>query len=30
LVMVTGYNLQDPNREDSLFLMLGAGFEYNL
>jgi len=30
LVMVTGYHLQDPNREDSLFLMLGAGFEYNL
>jgi hypothetical protein len=30
LVMVTGYHLQDPNREDSLFLMLGAGFEYSL
>ncbi len=30
VVMVTGYHLQDPNREGSLFLMLGAGFEYSL
>lgn len=30
LVMVTGYHLQDPNRQGSLFVMIGAGFEYKL
>jgi hypothetical protein len=30
LVTVAGYHFQDPNRQGSLFLLMGVGFEYNL